>query len=113
MEEGQAFVFDDSFEHEAWNNHPSQSRICLIIDIWHPELTYGEIKFLKFLQDALLKAQKKVCSRKSGAVLQKPIARTTERNYIGVSDDITHDDNFFSIIEQAKTIPANPTSVWS
>jgi aspartate beta-hydroxylase len=43
-------VFDDSFEHEAWNDHPSATRIVLIVDVWHPDLTPKETKFMAFLQ---------------------------------------------------------------
>jgi len=35
--EGEAFVFDDSMEHEAWNNS-SEERVVLLFDIWRPEL---------------------------------------------------------------------------
>ena len=31
-------IFDDSFEHEVWNEGNS-SRLVLIVDIWHPDLT--------------------------------------------------------------------------
>ena len=35
---GQAWVFDDTIEHEAWNDS-EHLRVVLIFDIWHPELT--------------------------------------------------------------------------
>lgn len=35
--EGEGFLFDDSFEHEAWNNADSP-RIVLIVDIRHPDM---------------------------------------------------------------------------
>ena len=35
---GEAWVFDDTIEHEAWNNSDAP-RAILIFDIWHPELT--------------------------------------------------------------------------
>ena len=35
--EGQMFVFDDSFDHEVWNEN--EERIVLILDLWHPDLT--------------------------------------------------------------------------
>jgi aspartyl/asparaginyl beta-hydroxylase (cupin superfamily)/cytochrome c-type biogenesis protein CcmH/NrfG len=38
---GQAWVFDDTIEHEAWNNS-GQLRVVLIFDIWHPQLTLAE-----------------------------------------------------------------------
>lgn len=37
--EGQACVFDDSIEHEAWNRNPERLRVVMIFDIWRPELT--------------------------------------------------------------------------
>lgn len=37
-QEGQWLVFDDSFEHEAWNRS-SQERVVLILDLWHPDLS--------------------------------------------------------------------------
>ena len=40
-QEGKAWVFDDSIEHEAWN--PSdQTRVILLFEIWRPELTEQE-----------------------------------------------------------------------
>lgn len=45
-QEGKAFVFDDSFEHEAWNDGDF-TRFILLMDVWHPELTEVEIEFLK------------------------------------------------------------------
>jgi tetratricopeptide (TPR) repeat protein len=37
-EEGKVLVFDDSYEHQVWNNATSP-RVVLIVDFWHPELT--------------------------------------------------------------------------
>jgi aspartyl/asparaginyl beta-hydroxylase (cupin superfamily) len=37
-EEGQAFAFDDTIEHEAWNNS-DELRSVLIFDVWNPHLT--------------------------------------------------------------------------
>ena len=39
--EGHAWVFDDTIEHEAWNNS-DQLRTILICDIWNPNLTEAE-----------------------------------------------------------------------
>jgi aspartate beta-hydroxylase len=38
---GEAFVFDDTIEHEAWNDS-DQARAVLIFDIWNPYLTEAE-----------------------------------------------------------------------
>eukprot|EP01043_Picozoa_sp_COSAG02_P036365 COSAG02_NODE_2658_length_8313_cov_3.830411_8_plen_587_part_00 len=36
-EEGKVLLFDDSFEHEVWND-AGTTRAVLIVDLWHPEL---------------------------------------------------------------------------
>ena len=40
-EEGKAWVFDDTIEHEAWNDS-DLPRAILMFDIWHPHLTGPE-----------------------------------------------------------------------
>ena len=47
-EEGRCLVFDDYYQHEAWN-HTDQTRTVLILDIWHPELSRREIELLEGL----------------------------------------------------------------
>ena len=47
-EEGRCLVFDDHFEHEAWN-HTDQDRIVLIVDVWHPGLSAEEVRLLEDL----------------------------------------------------------------
>ncbi|XP_062836403.1 aspartyl/asparaginyl beta-hydroxylase isoform X4 [Anolis carolinensis] len=37
-EEGKVVIFDDSFEHEVWQDAQSY-RLIFIVDVWHPELT--------------------------------------------------------------------------
>ncbi|MEG3151402.1 aspartyl/asparaginyl beta-hydroxylase domain-containing protein [Sphingomonas sp. ZT3P38] len=39
--EGEAVIFDDSIEHEAWNESDS-IRVVLLFEIWRPELTLDE-----------------------------------------------------------------------
>lgn len=46
--EGKCIVFDDSFEHEVWNNS-NVTRIVLIVDVWNPILTEEEIKALEYI----------------------------------------------------------------
>jgi hypothetical protein len=45
-EEGRCIVFDDRYEHEAWNHTPAE-RIVLIVDLWHPALSADEIRWLE------------------------------------------------------------------
>ncbi|GIX37000.1 MAG: hypothetical protein KatS3mg127_0239 [Silanimonas sp.] len=40
-EEGRLLIFDDSFQHEAWN-HSDAVRTVLIFDTWNPALSPGE-----------------------------------------------------------------------
>jgi hypothetical protein len=47
-EEGKLFIFDDSIEHEAWNEG-SEDRVILIFDIWRPELSEQERKEISAL----------------------------------------------------------------
>jgi len=42
---GECLVFDDSFEHEAWNRS-DELRAVLILEVWHPELTDPEKEFI-------------------------------------------------------------------
>jgi Aspartyl/Asparaginyl beta-hydroxylase len=46
--EGRCLVFDDHFEHEAWN-HTEADRIVLIVDMWHPGLSPAEVRLLEGL----------------------------------------------------------------
>lgn len=39
--EGEALIFDDSFEHEAWNRS-DQTRVVLLFEIWRPEISPQE-----------------------------------------------------------------------
>lgn len=39
--EGEAFAFDDTIEHEAWN-HSERDRAVLILDCWNPHLSERE-----------------------------------------------------------------------
>lgn len=40
-QEGKLLIFDDTIEHEAWNES-DQDRVVLIFDIWRPELSARE-----------------------------------------------------------------------
>jgi aspartyl/asparaginyl beta-hydroxylase (cupin superfamily) len=46
--QGECLVFDDYFEHEAWN-HTDEDRIVLIVDMWHPALSPTEVRLLQGL----------------------------------------------------------------
>lgn len=50
--EGQVVVFDDTYEHEAWNRSDS-TRVVLIFDVWNPHLTGAECAALATLVGAI------------------------------------------------------------
>lgn len=50
--EGQAMVFDDTFEHEAWNRGDS-ARVILLMDTWNPHLQPVEREAVTRLVEAI------------------------------------------------------------
>ena len=50
--EGKAWAFDDTIEHEAWNNS-DQTRVILLFDIWRPELTVHERRLVNAMFAAI------------------------------------------------------------
>jgi aspartyl/asparaginyl beta-hydroxylase (cupin superfamily) len=55
---GEAWVFDDTIEHEAWNDS-DQVRVILIIDVWNPFLTQAE----RDLVEAMMTARRQYLAR--------------------------------------------------
>lgn len=54
FEEGRPVIFDDSFNHESWHDG-EKTRINLILDFWHPDLSDAEVKLFKTFQQARLR----------------------------------------------------------
>jgi aspartate beta-hydroxylase len=52
VEKGRAWVFDDSIEHEAWNDSDIP-RVILIFDIWNPLLTAAERNMVRGMTSAV------------------------------------------------------------
>jgi len=50
--EGEAWVFDDTMEHEAWNRS-DRTRVILLFEIWRPELTEEERGFVAAMFEAI------------------------------------------------------------
>lgn len=57
--EGEALIFDDSFEHEAWNRS-NQRRVILLFEIWRPEISEEERGALTTIFEAINEYQKPV-----------------------------------------------------
>lgn len=51
-EEGKVLVFDDSIEHEAWNDS-DRNRVILLFEIWRPELSEQERHAVATLFEAI------------------------------------------------------------
>ena len=51
-QKGKALVFDDTMEHEAWNDSPN-TRIVLLFEIWRPELSEEERALVSTLIEAV------------------------------------------------------------
>lgn len=49
---GQAWLFDDTIEHEAWNRS-NATRVILLFDVWRPELSQEERALVVSLFDAI------------------------------------------------------------
>lgn len=45
---GELLIFDDTYEHEVWNDSPNE-RVVLLFDVFHPDLSAVECDALVFL----------------------------------------------------------------
>ena len=52
VEAGKAMIFDDSIEHEAWNDS-DETRVVLLFEVWRPELSQDERDALVILFEAI------------------------------------------------------------
>ncbi|CAK0856255.1 unnamed protein product [Prorocentrum cordatum] len=75
---GEAFVWDHSFEHEAWHEG-DQTRVVLIVDVWHPDLSAPEVKFLSTLQNCRLRAGRALAEHYESSSRGKAARRTSRR----------------------------------
>ena len=87
LEQDKCIIFDDSFNHEAWHDG-DQTRINLILDFWHPELTNEELKFFQMLLKSKLKGDRII------------------------SEKMNNDDHLYSIIEKTKDILKTNDDWW-
>jgi len=83
--EGEAVVWDHSFRHEAFHEGAT-TRVILIVDFWHPDLTDEEVRFLETLRSAKLRVGRQIA------------AARRERDEEGVGSATNH----FDLIDAAK-----------
>jgi aspartate beta-hydroxylase len=89
---GEAFAWDHSFEHEAWHDGPD-TRIVLIVDVWHPDLADAEVNFLRTMQNCRLRAGKALAEQ-----AQEQMQAEKERGEHSGENVST----YFDIVEKAK-----------
>lgn len=87
LEQDKCIIFDDSFNHEAWYDG-TQTRINLIVDFWHPELTDEEVKFFSMLLKSKLKGERIISAKQD------------------------NDDHLYSIIQKTKGILKSNDDWW-
>lgn len=92
---GEAFAWDHSFEHEAWHEGP-ETRVVLIVDIWHPDLSDAEVGFLRTMQNCRLRAGKALVDQ-----AQADLAEAQARGEAGAEDNFS---TYFDVIEKAKNL---------
>ena len=98
IERDRCLVFDDSFEHEAWHRGAS-TRIVLVFDVWHPDLSDKEVQFFSFLQRSLMRAE----MRASRAVAAIRAAKSGEvAGEEGGEEGVGLGDDFYSLLEDSK-----------
>ncbi len=90
-------MFDDSFEHEAWNDSDS-SRIILIFDVWHSDFTDKEVKFFRTLNGSRLRMERQFLNEKR------------RERAAGAADDV---EDFYDIIERAGHIVPSEEALWA
>ena len=96
-EEGKCMVFDDSFEHEAWHKGDA-TRIVLVFDVWHPDLTDKEVQFLSFLQRARMRYEMAAERSAREARAQKAVENG------GEMPPEDSGDNFYQLLQEAKDL---------
>ena len=97
---GEVFAFDDSFEHEAWHRGDA-TRIVLVFDVWHPDLTDKEVQFLSFLQRSRMRAE---MAAEKAARTEKEKQKLEAMQKGGVMPDEDAGENFYQLLQEAKDI---------
>ena len=95
--QGKCMVFDDSFEHEAWHKGET-TRVVLVFDVWHPDLTDKEVQFLSFLQRARMRAEMAAEKLARAERAEKALQAG------GIAPPEDPGDNFYQLLQDAKDI---------
>lgn len=118
VKEGKCIVFDDSFEHEAWNDSTDEARMVLVFDVWHPDYSREEVKFLSFL----LKSQMRMLARsrrdddekEQAERLKNPKGTTSPSSHGGIESrqGFHIGEDFFTVITKTRGLLVDETALW-
>lgn len=92
---GEAFAWDHSFEHEAWHEG-QETRVVLIVDIWHPDLANAEVTFLNAMQNCRLRAGR--------ALIEQAQESQAKAKAQGEAESGESLSTYFDVIEKAKDL---------
>jgi len=98
--DGHCFCFDDSFEHEAWHKGDA-TRVVLVFDVWHPDLTDKEVQFLSFLQRSRMRAEM-AAERQARDERDRQKQEALRTGGELPADD--SGDNFYQLLQEARDI---------
>ena len=93
-------LFDDSFEHEAWHKG-ERTRVVLVFDVWHPDLSDKEVQFLSFLQRSRMRAE--MAAERTA----RDAKEAAKREAIQKGGELPADDagdNFYQLLQEARDI---------
>lgn len=98
LEERKCILFDDSFQHEAWNDSDFV-RIVLIIDIWHPDLSSQEVRIFDIMQRGKMEMER--------SLSEKHLSEQKKSKL----DSVDENESFFALLERTKKL-CRPEQEW-
>jgi len=125
LEEGKCLVFDDSFLHEAHNEHATEPRVTLVVDIWHPDFSTEEIRFLSYLNNAQVTTARRMATADTADRVSD--GEDCDGNGRGEGERLADDggggggeeenSNFFTIIDNVRRLamhnPIPTEKIWT
>lgn len=85
---------------EAWHKGDA-TRIVLVFDVWHPDLTDKEVQFLSFLQRSRMRAEM-TAERMVREERAKAAEEAKAKGGVAPTDDAG--DNFYQLLQEAKDL---------
>ena len=86
---------------EAWHKGDA-TRIVLVFDVWHPDLTDKEVQFLSFLQRSRMRAEMKMEQQVRAEKVKAAEKAVQAGGQPPPEDDAG--DNFYQLLQEAKDL---------